>query len=100
MIFLYLTNPTKKIAKKIAIDLLKKRLAACVNIFPVESFYWWGGKIVKDKEWVLIIKSTAKNFVLIQKTIERSHSYQIPCLVAFSGKANKKFKKWIKKETR
>jgi uncharacterized protein involved in tolerance to divalent cations len=28
-----------------------------VNIFPIESYYWWQGKIEKAKEWVVIAKT-------------------------------------------
>lgn len=100
MIFIYLTNPNKKTAEKIAQHLLKKRLTACVNAFPISSFYWWKKKIVKDQEWVLIIKTRANYFSKIKKEIEKIHPYQIPCLVAFSARANEKFQKWLIEETK
>ena len=53
-IFVYITNPTQKEAEKIAKHLLKKRLVACVNFFPVKSFYWWEGEILSEKEFGLI----------------------------------------------
>ena len=49
MIFVYSTFPNKKEAKEIGKGLVKNKLAACVNIFPIESIYHWQKKIVKDK---------------------------------------------------
>ena len=43
-IFVYITNPTKKEAEKIARHLLEKRLIACANVFPVGKFLLVEGK--------------------------------------------------------
>ncbi len=98
MVLVYITNPTKKAAQKIAKDLLQKRLIACANIFPVESFYWWKGKIEKAKEFVLIGKTTEKNYGKIKKEIERIHPYEIPCVLKIKVEPNEKFLAWLKKE--
>ena len=100
LIFVYITNPTKIQAKKIALHLLKKKLIACANIFPIQSFYWWEGKIEKTKEYVLIAKTLKKNFEKIKKEVKRIHKYSIPCIVKIEVKANKGFKNWIKQEVK
>ena len=38
-IFIYITNPNKDEAKKIAKHLLNKKLIACGNIYPINSIY-------------------------------------------------------------
>jgi len=43
--FIYITAPSLDEAEKIARRLLEKKIAACVNIFPIKSFFWWEGKI-------------------------------------------------------
>ncbi len=53
IIFIYITNPDIKTARRVAEHLLKKRLAGCANIFPIQSLYWWKNKIAKEKETVL-----------------------------------------------
>lgn len=95
----YITNKDRKEAKKIALHLLKKRLIACANIFPVDSFYWWQGKVVDDKEFVLLVKTKKGSFAKIKKEVEKIHSYKIPCIIRLSGQANKKYLNWLKKET-
>jgi periplasmic divalent cation tolerance protein len=100
LILVYITNPNKKEAIKIARYLLKKRLIACANVFPVESFYWWKGKIQNEKEFVLIGKALAKNFVKIKKEVKKVHSYLIPCVLKIPVRANKEFFNWVKTETK
>jgi len=58
-IFVYITNPTKKEAEKIARHLLEKHLIACANIFPIESFYWWKKKIESGRVFYLAARNTA-----------------------------------------
>jgi len=97
-VFVYITNPTKKEAKKIAKHLLKKKLIACGNIFPINSLYWWQGKIVDDNEFVLIAKTTKTNFKKVKNEVEKIHSYKIPCIIKIPVSSNKKYFNWLKKE--
>lgn len=99
MIFIYITCANKKEAKKIGLTLVKKRLAACCNIFPIESIYWWQKKIVKDKEVILIVKTLKKNFKKIEKEVKKLHSYTVPCILEIPIKGgNLKYLYWLKKE--
>ena len=100
LIFVYITNPTRKEAKKIAKHLLKKKLIACANIFPIDSLYWWEGKIVQEKEFVLIAKTKKENFEKVKREVENIHSYEIPCIVKIPVSSNEKYYKWIKKEVK
>ena len=97
-IFVYITNPNKKVAKKIALHLLKKKLAACTNIFPIESYYLWKGKIGNSKETVLIVKTKKENFKKIKNEIKKIHPYLIPCIIEFDVEANKEYEKWLMRE--
>ena len=97
-IFIYITASTKKEAKKIATHLLKKRLIACANIFPINSLYWWENKIVDENEVVLIAKTKESNFKKVKSEVEKIHSYTIPCIIKFPVNANRKYLDWIKSE--
>lgn len=94
-IFVYITNPTKKEAEKIARRLLEKRLIACANIFPVGSFYWWKDKIEHGKEYALIGKTKEKYYRKIIKEVEKIHSYSVPCVAKLPAFFNEKYKKWL-----
>jgi len=99
MIFVYITCKNKKEAQKIGQALVKERLAGCVNFWPIDSVYWWNGKIIKDKEVVLIIKTLKSKFQEIETRIKKMHSYKIPCIVSLPiNKISQKYFNWLKKE--
>ena len=99
MIFVYVTCKNKKEAEKIGLSLIKKRLAACCNIFPIKSIYWWKNKIVQGGEVVLIAKTLKKNFGRIEKEVKKIHSYTVPCILEIPlTRGSKDFLKWVKRE--
>jgi periplasmic divalent cation tolerance protein len=51
------TYPDKESAKQTAKLLVDRRLAACVQMFPIESVYFWQGKVCEENETVLHIKT-------------------------------------------
>lgn len=96
MIFVYSTFPNKKEAKKIGEELVRKKLAACVNVFPIDSIYSWQGKIIKDKEFAAIIKTKKENFKKVEKFILENHSYDTPCILEISlTRVTKKYLNWL-----
>lgn len=77
--------PSREEANTIASELVSRHLAACVNILgPLSSVYRWQGEIEHSEEFLLLIKSTEGNSVLIQDTIRELHSYKIPELISFT----------------
>lgn len=97
---IYITNKNKAETKKVALHLLKKKLIACANIFPIESVYRWKGKINNTKEYVALVKTKKANVGKIKKEVERIHSYECPCIIRFDASANEKFEKWVMSEIR
>jgi periplasmic divalent cation tolerance protein len=96
MIFVYSTFPTKKEAKGISERLVRNELAACVNILPIESIYFWQGKIVHDKEFAAIIKTKKENYKRVEEFILRNHSCDTPCVLEIPIKRiTKKYLKWL-----
>lgn len=100
MTLLYITCKDKREAEKISRHLLKKRLIACANIFPIQSVYWWNRKIVKDSENVVIAKTKDKYFKRIIAEVKRIHSYKIPCILKIGAQANKEYERWADREMR
>jgi len=97
-VFIYITNPTKKTARKIAKYLLEKRLIACANIFPISSIYHWKGKIVDEAEYVLIAKTLEENFKKVKDEVKKIHPYTVPCIIKIRVSSNKEYFKWLKGE--
>ncbi len=98
MVLAYITCKDRKEAIKISKHLLKKRIIACSNMFPIDSLYWWKNKIVNDKEFVMIAKTTEKNFNILKKEVKKMHSYEIPAILKIKADANKEYLKWANKE--
>lgn len=97
--FIYITNSSKQEARKIARLLVEKKLVGCANTFPVESMYWWEGKIVDEREWVLLAKTTEAQFGNVKREVERIHPYTVPCIVKIPVTANTKYALWLKDVT-
>jgi periplasmic divalent cation tolerance protein len=76
------TCGTQGEARKIANDLVRRRLAACVNILSVNSCYRWKSRIVNGREWLLIIKTNSNVFPKLKRRILALHSYSLPELVS------------------
>ena len=75
------TCTDRQSAKALAKGLLEERLAACVQILPIESMYVWKGEICNDNEVLLLIKSKTSLFKEISATIVKNHSYEVPEIV-------------------
>jgi len=61
--------------------LVMRRLAACVQLLPINSVYSWKGEICDDDEVVLLIKSSAALFDEIATAIKDAHSYEVPEII-------------------
>jgi len=98
---IYTICKNKQEAKKIAGFLLKLKLIACANFYPVESVYRWNNKIVNGKEAVMFLKTKKENYQKVEATFKKLSSYEIPCIFEIDvDKISKQYKDWARKETR
>lgn len=82
-IMIYCTCPDHSSALNLAEQLVKARLAACVNIIDrINSIYHWQGKTEHATEYLLMIKTKFERWHDIKATIERNHPYELPELIA------------------
>ena len=67
-------------ARRIANAAVEAKLAACVNVLlnPVESIYRWKGKVEVSREYLLVMKSTARRLVELERIVRSMHSYDVP----------------------
>ena len=87
---------SKRDARRIAHIILNERLAACVNILPVESMYMWDGKLKEEKEQLLFCKTEAGKYPLLEQRIIEVHPYAIPAIYALPSSAgSKEYLKWV-----
>ena len=95
-VILISTFPDKKTITSIANQLVKKKLAACVNITKISSVYSWKGKIENQSEYLALFKTTKKNLQALKKELEKLHPYDIPEIVEINPiSINKPYLKWL-----
>ena len=68
-------------AKVIARELVEKRLAACVNMTGVSSYYYWKGEFCDDTEVLLVIKTLESRKNEVMDAIRRLHTYELPEMI-------------------
>ena len=61
--------------------LLSERLAACVQVQTIQSYYHWKGKVNCDAEKLVLIKTKRSLFQKVQESIIASHSYETPEII-------------------
>jgi len=76
------TVPSRDEAAKIANILIDEKLAACVQLLPIESFYVWEGKTQNEAEVLLLAKTRSALFDAAIARIKQVHSYSVPEIVA------------------
>ncbi|MFH1046360.1 MAG: divalent-cation tolerance protein CutA [Candidatus Omnitrophota bacterium] len=98
----YITTKDKEEAKKIGYELVKERLAACVNIIDqMNSMYWWQDEIQYDTETILIAKTKESLVEALIAKVKSLHSYSCPCIVALPIlDGNKEYLTWLENETK
>ena len=90
------TTGSQRLAEKIALTLVKRKLSACIQLLPIKSFYSLEGKLQKDKEVLVFIKSRSEKFPAIKKLIKKLHSYKVPEIVEIKiWRGSKDYLKWI-----
>ena len=73
----------EELADRIASTLVERQQAACVNVLPLGlSIYRWKEKIHRDREYLLLIKTSAHLFNEVRDTIRELHSYDLPEVIA------------------
>jgi len=70
-------------AERIGRALVERGLAACVNVLPaMTSIYRWKGKLEKDEERLLVIKTRAERFPALRQALVSLHPYEVPEVLA------------------
>lgn len=81
--------------------LVQARLAACVQLLPIRSFYVWQEKACDEAEWQLQIKTRKELYPAIEAFIRARHRYQVPEILRLpitDGSAD--YLTWVDAQTR
>jgi len=85
-------------SETIARVLVEEGLSACVNINPeITSIFRWEGKLEREREALLIIKTQTENISRIVERIKELHSYEVPEIIALPiiG-GNREYLDWVR----
>jgi periplasmic divalent cation tolerance protein len=76
------TTSERTDAETLADAVLESRLAACVQISgPIDSRYWWNGRIEKSSEWLLTIKTRRDLYKRLERMLLEQHPYDQPEII-------------------
>ena len=99
---IFVSCPDEEMAGDMADKLVRGGLAACVNIVPgVCSVYQWQGRLEKEQEWLLQIKTRTALYEDIERLIRAEHPYELPEVIAVPiVRGSSDYLEWIDQMTR
>lgn len=82
VVLIYATFPSVAEAERIGGVLVETGLAACVNVLPgMTSIYVWEGKLTRDSEAAMVIKTVARLADRAVAEAKALHPYSNPAFV-------------------
>jgi len=84
LVIIQTTCSNKNEASEIAKELIQKKLAACVQMSEIDSFYMWKDEFCNDQEVLLNIKTKKENFEKTESKIKELHSYDVPEIICIN----------------
>jgi periplasmic divalent cation tolerance protein len=98
LVIVFTTVADDERAEQLARRLVDERLAACVNLHPpMVSLYRWQGKLERDTERQMVIKTTRDRVSALEARLMQLHAYELPeFLVVSVDDASPAYVKWVK----
>jgi periplasmic divalent cation tolerance protein len=75
------TYPNRERALRAVSGAVTRGLAACGNVVPVDSRYWWKGRLVSDTEALVLFKTVPKRVGALFRFLAEDHPYSVPEIV-------------------
>ncbi len=94
------TCPNNEEAKTLSLKILEGKLAACVQLFAITSYYHWKGKTHQEPEIRLLIKTKESLYKKLEEFILQNHSYEVPEIVQIPiTKGSEEYLAWMDENT-
>ncbi len=71
-------------ARRLARELVERKLAACAQISEIESCYTWKGAIENDQEFRVLFKTTSERYDAVEQALRALHPYELPAIHAYA----------------
>jgi periplasmic divalent cation tolerance protein len=72
------TYPSREAALAAVDTVLGQKLAACANVVPISSRYWWKGRRESAEEALVVFKTVPKRVGALFRFLESHHPYDVP----------------------
>ena len=95
LVLVLTTEANQANAEALAAQLLEQRLAACIALQAQQSLYHWQGRIERDSEVQLLIKTSADQLDALQIALHQLHSYDVPEWIVLSGQCSEAYGSWL-----
>jgi periplasmic divalent cation tolerance protein len=91
-------NPEE--ARKLAAEVVGARLAACVQMLPVLSFFEWKGEVRNENETLLLMKTRTALYADLERFVADRHAYEVPEIIRLPvGAGLESYLRWIDETT-
>jgi periplasmic divalent cation tolerance protein len=89
------------VAEVLGQSVVEERLAACANVVPgLTSIYRWEGKLCRDREVLVIMKTRRPRFQTLARRVRALHPYSVPEIIALPVVAGSPaYLQWVAEST-
>ncbi|MCL4400005.1 divalent-cation tolerance protein CutA [Patescibacteria group bacterium] len=96
MVLIYSTCGSAEEARNLSKLIIERKIAACVNTWPIESCYTWEGAVKCESEYALLIKTNESKVQDVEDLILKNHTYSTPLVAVVDvRRLNRAYKEWM-----
>lgn len=83
-------------AERLGEGAVRRKLAACASHWPIQSTYWWNGKLERSTEQAVLLRTSGKRLGALFTWLAREHSYEVPDIVELSvSRVHEPYLNWL-----
>lgn len=89
------TEADRERAEGLALALLERGLVACASLHPVVSLYRWQGRLERNEEVQLLLKTNPGNLEALRRSLGELHSYDTPEWIHWQASSDGPYGRWL-----
>jgi periplasmic divalent cation tolerance protein len=89
------TEADRERAEALARELLERGLVACASLHPVVSLYRWQGRLERNEEVQLLLKTTPGQLAALRGALGELHSYDTPEWIHWPAASDGPYGRWL-----